>query len=61
MRLIVASLVALSLLGAGAANAGGIGVGAHIGHLQLGVGMHGDGGHRHCGSWSHHHCRHWRR
>jgi hypothetical protein len=50
MKLLIASLFALTLLGGAAASADV--VGAHVGpvHLGLGVGHH----HQHCG-WRHHH------
>jgi hypothetical protein len=58
MKILVASLFALSLLGATAASADGIGAGVHIG--PVGVGVHAGARHRHCGGWDHHHrCRHW--
>jgi hypothetical protein len=74
MKTILASLLALSLLGAGAANAGGVGVGVHVGSLHVGVGAHGGRDHRdhgrqhhraRCVSWGghghHRYCRHWSR
>lgn len=72
MKLLVASIFALSLLGAGAANSGGIGIGAHVGPVHLGVGAHAGShdrsyhrGHRHCISWGGHghyrHCHRWGR
>jgi hypothetical protein len=62
MKALVASIFALAVLGAGAANAGGIGIGAHIG--PVGIGIHaGSHHHRHCTSWGgrghHRYCRHW--
>jgi hypothetical protein len=53
MKLLIASLFALTLLGGAAANADVIG--AHVGpvHLGLGVGHH----HQHC-EWRGHHHRH---
>jgi hypothetical protein len=65
MRTLIASLFALTLLGATAANAQGVGVGVHVG--GVGVGIHVGSGHRHCVSWgrrrdSHErYCRRWSR
>ena len=66
MKTLIASLLALTLMGATAANAQGVGAGVHVG--GVGVGIHvGGGGHRHCASWgwrNHHHdryCRRWSR
>jgi hypothetical protein len=60
MKVLVASIFALSLLGAGATNAS-VGAGAHIG--PIGVGAHIGTHHRHCVSWCNHggrrYCRHW--
>ena len=60
MKTLVASIFALILLGAGAVSAGGVGIGAHIGPLHLGV--HAGSHHRHCTFWGrgrHRYCRHW--
>ena len=65
MKNFIASIFALTLLGATAANAEGIGAGVHIGNV--GVGVHvGDHHHRHCVSWGHsrdhgRYCRRWSR
>jgi hypothetical protein len=64
MKALIASLFALTLLGAAAASAQGIGAGVHVG--DVGVGVHVGGGHRHCVSWGrnrHHdrYCRRWSR
>jgi hypothetical protein len=66
MKALIASIFALTLLGATAANAG-IGVGAHVGGVGAGVHLSLSDGHRHhpryCTSWRwrHHHryCRRW--
>lgn len=56
MKTLIASAFAIAMLSAGAANAG---IGAHVGPLHIGIGVHG---HHHCAAWGrhHHHCRHWR-
>ena len=63
MKTLIASLFALTLLGATAANAQGVGVGVHVG--DVGVGVHVGSRHRHCVSWGHRHheryCRRWSR
>ncbi len=61
MKLVFASIFALSMLVAPSSYAAGVGV--HVG--GLGVGLHVGGGHhhhRHCVRWSRHHrvCRQWR-
>ena len=69
MKTLIASVFALSLLGATAANAE-VGVGVHVGGVGAGVHMgtddhHDRGRHRRCHTWgwrNHHHdryCRHW--
>lgn len=64
MKTLIASIFALTLIGATATNAEGVGAGVHIG--GVGVGIHVGGHHRHCASWGwrHHHserfCRAWR-
>lgn len=65
MKTVIASIFALTLLGATAATAEGVGAGIHIG--GVGVGVHvGGHPHRRCGAWGwrHHHserfCRSWR-
>jgi len=56
MKLLIASLFALTLLG-GAANADV--VGAHVGPVHLGLGVdHHRHHHQHC-SWRHHHRHCW--
>ena len=64
MKAFIASIFALTLMGATAANAEGDGAGVHIGNI--GVGAHvGEQHHRRCVSWGwrHHHterfCRRW--
>ncbi|MEJ0065328.1 MAG: hypothetical protein WDM85_07640 [Caulobacteraceae bacterium] len=54
MKLLIASVLAMTLLGAGA-NAAIIG--AHVGPVGLGIGVHGHH-HHHCG-WRHHHRSCW--
>ena len=75
MKILAASIFALVLLGAGAANAEGVGVGAHVGGNGVGVGAHvGNVGvvvgvsthsrHHRCSWWGwrhHHHERYCRR
>jgi hypothetical protein len=53
MKLLIASIFALSLLGGAAANADVLG--AHVGPVHLGLGV---GHHNHC-SWRHHHRHCW--
>jgi len=56
MKTLVATLFALTLLGAPAASAAGIGLGVHVG--GIGVGAHIGGHHhhyRHCHGWGYHH------
>jgi hypothetical protein len=59
MKMLTASIFALSLLTATAASAD-VGLGVHVG--PIGVGGH-IGGHRHCHGWGYHHhhryCRGW--
>ncbi|MEI9996629.1 MAG: hypothetical protein WDM91_18675 [Rhizomicrobium sp.] len=63
MKTLIATVFALTLLGAPAASAEGIGLGVHVGGIGVGahVGGHGRNHHRHCRSWSHHrhYCRGW--
>jgi len=58
MKTLIASALAIAMLSAGAANAG---IGAHVGPLHIGIGVH-HGHHRHCDRWDRHHrdCRRWR-
>ena len=60
MKTLVATIIAVTMLGAGAADAGGIGAAVHIGHLQIGGDMHGGGRHARGagGGGRHHHHRH---
>jgi len=69
MKTLLASIFALSMLGATAASAD-VGVGVHVGgvgvHAAIGGDDHHDRGHyRHCSTWgwhNHHHgryCRRW--
>jgi len=66
MKFLAASVLALGLLGATAANAE-VGVGVHVGGVgagvHMGIGDHhrGHHRHRHCVRWSRHHhtCRQW--
>ncbi|MEI9988414.1 MAG: hypothetical protein WDM86_00100 [Rhizomicrobium sp.] len=66
MKILIASVFALGLLGSTAANAE-VGVGVHIGGLGAGVHLgigdrhhHGYRHHRRCVSWGYrHHCRRW--
>ena len=59
MKILYASIVALSLLSGTAASAAGIGV--HVGGIGIGVGVHGHHHHHGCRGWGyrHHHryCR----
>jgi len=64
MKNLIASILALSLMGAAVADAD-VGLGAHVGGVHAGVNL-GTGHHhhyRHCvrWSWHHHHryCRRW--
>jgi hypothetical protein len=66
MKTLIASILALGLISATAANADVVGVGVHVG--GVGVGAHVGGHswhHSHCNSWgwrNHHHdhyCRSW--
>jgi hypothetical protein len=65
MKMMIAAMFALSLIGATAANADGVGAGVHIG--GVGVGVHVGDSHRHCVSWGRHrdsherYCRRWSR
>ena len=63
MKTLVVSIFALTMLGAGAAYAEGAGVGAHVGPIHLGVGVHASAHHRHCVAWGRRHhqrnCRRW--
>jgi hypothetical protein len=64
MKKLIASIFALTLISATAANAEGVGAGVHIGNV--GVGVHVGGHHRHCVSWGHNrdhgrYCRRWSR
>jgi hypothetical protein len=58
MKTLIASIFAVAMLGAGAANAGSV-IGAHIGPVGIGIGVHGH--HRHCAQWGRHHhrCHRW--
>jgi hypothetical protein len=62
MKTLIASIFALTLLGATAANADGIGVGAHVGGVGAGVHVGGGDDHhyRHCTLWGWSHRRHQR-
>ena len=53
MKLLIASLFAVTLLGAASANADVIG--AHVGPVHLGIGV----GHGHHCHWRHHHHHCW--
>jgi hypothetical protein len=53
MKLLIASLFAVALLGSASANADVIG--AHVGPVHLGIGV---GHHHHC-HWRHHHRHCW--
>ena len=69
MKTLFASVLALSLLGATAANADLIGAGVHVGPVGVGAHIGGDDGDHHyyrhhhgCRSWGwHHHERYCRR
>ena len=56
MKLIIAALFALALLGTSAANADV--VGAHVGPVHVGIGIHHH--HHYCRAWGRHHrCHLW--
>ena len=56
MKLIIAALFALALLGTSAANADV--VGAHVGPVHVGIGIHHH--HHYCRAWGRHHrCHRW--
>jgi hypothetical protein len=55
MKLLIASLFAVAMLGAASANADVIG--AHVGPVHLGLGV-GHGHYHHC-HWRHHHRHCW--
>lgn len=64
MKILLASIFALTLLGSTAASADILGVDVHVG--GIGAGAHIGGGHhhyRHCHGWGHRHhhryCRSW--
>ena len=65
MKMLVASIFALTLLGTTAASADLIGVGVHVGGVGVGAHLGGDGyhHHRHCHGWGYRHhqryCRGW--
>ena len=73
MKTLIASVFALTLMSAAAANAEGVGAGVHIGNVGVGVHVgdsHRDSRyhrpHRRCISWGHsrdhgRYCRHWSR
>jgi len=52
MKKLIASVFALSLLGATAASADSVGVGLHVGNVGIHVGSHHHWHHRY---WHHHH------
>ena len=67
MKTLIASIFALALVGATAADAEGVGAGVHIGNVGVGVHVGGDHRnyhrHRRCVSWGYRHheryCRRW--
>ena len=56
MKTLIASIFALTLLGAGASAANAAIVGVHVGGIGVGVGVHGHSHHHH----RHHYHRHYR-
>lgn len=67
MKKLVATIFALTLMGATVANAQGVGVGVHVGGVGVGVHLGTHHAQRHCVSWGRHrdshsrYCRRWSR